>query len=353
MAVQSVEVSGRSAPEAAEPSSSTTRIPAIAFQNVVGSSPAIRRAIHLGVRVANHPGTTVLIHGETGTGKELFARGVHYSSPNGSEPFVAINCSAIPEHLLESELFGHEKGAFTGADSQKRGLFEFAGQGTVFLDEIGDLPSSLQPKLLRVLEERKVRRVGGLREIEIQCRIVAATNRDLATSVVDGHFRADLYYRLGVFSIELPPLRQRHGDIEVLARFFLDMLCRQHGIAQKQYTPEALDALRNYGWPGNVRELKNAIEGAVIVSDSEMIRPEHVIVRRRASVPTPMVEGTPVAVIRIPETGLLLDDAEKQLIEATLKLTKGNLSRTARMLGVSRPTILRKLDRYGIKRRGE
>jgi transcriptional regulator with PAS, ATPase and Fis domain len=141
LAVQSVEVSGRNAPEAAEPSLSSTRIPAIAFQNVVGSSPAIRRAIHLGVRVANHPGTTVLIHGETGTGKELFARGVHYSSPNGSEPFVAINCSAIPEHLLESELFGHEKGAFTGADSQKRGLFEFAGAGTVFLDEIGDLPS--------------------------------------------------------------------------------------------------------------------------------------------------------------------------------------------------------------------
>ena len=329
----------------------TPRIPAIAFQNVVGSSPAIRRAIHLGCRVANHPGTTVLIHGETGTGKELFARGVHYSSPNAAEPFVAINCSAIPEHLLESELFGHEKGAFTGADSQKRGLLEFAGAGTVFLDEIGDLPATLQPKLLRVLEERKVRRVGGLREIEISCRIVAATNRDLATHVVEGHFRADLYYRLGVFSIELPPLRQRHGDIELLSRFFLESFCRAQGIPPKKFTPDALDALRNYGWPGNVRELKNAIEGALIVCDGEWIRPENVIVRRRASVPTPMVEGTPVAIIRIPETGLSLDDAEKQLIEATLRLTKGNLSRTARMLGVSRPTILRKLDRYGIRRR--
>jgi DNA-binding NtrC family response regulator len=170
---------------------------------------------------------------------------------------------------------------------------------------------------------------------------------------VDGHFRADLYYRLGVFSIELPPLRQRHGDIEVLGRFFLDSLARQHGMPAKQFTPEALDALRNYAWPGNVRELKNAIEGALIVADGELIRPEHVIVRRRASVPTPMVEGNPVAVIRIPETGLSMDDAEKQLIEATMKLTKGNLSRTARMLGVSRPTILRKLDRYGIRRRAE
>lgn len=354
MTVQPVELTGQTTTPAAEEAPLTTAwIPAVAFQNVVGSSPSIRRAIHLGCRVANHPNTTVLIHGETGTGKELFARGVHYSSPNASEPFVAINCSAIPEHLLESELFGHEKGAFTGADSQKRGLLEFAGQGTVFLDEIGDLPATLQPKLLRVLEERKVRRVGGLKEIDIQCRIVAATNRDLATNVVEGHFRADLYYRLGVFSIELPPLRQRHGDIDGLARYFLDSLCRVQGVKPKKFSAEAMDALRNYGWPGNVRELKNAVEGALIVCDGEMIRPEHVIVRRRASVPTPMLEGAPIAIIRIPETGLSLDEAEKQLIEATLRLTKGNLSRTARMLGVSRPTILRKLDRYGIKRRGE
>src|SRR5690606_25815205 len=161
---------------------------------------------------------------------ELFARGIHYSGANAADPFVAINCSAIPEHLLESELFGHEKGAFTGAETQKRGLFEFAGNGTVFLDEIGELPASLQPKLLRALEERKVRRVGGLKEIEIGCRVIAATNRDLNVFVQEGHFRADLYYRLSVFRLELPPLRERHGDVDILARYFVDNICREHGV---------------------------------------------------------------------------------------------------------------------------
>jgi two-component system, NtrC family, response regulator AtoC len=334
-----------------EPPASATRIPAVAFQNIVGTSPVLRRAIELGCRVANSPSTTVLIQGDTGTGKELFARGIHYSSPNAPEPFVAINCSAIPEHLLESELFGHEKGAFSGADSLKKGLLEFAGNGTVFLDEIGDLPTNLQPKLLRVLEERQVRRVGGLRELEINCRIVAATHRDLQKSVEEGHFRADLFYRLSVFTIQLPPLRDRTGDVEVLARYYLDSICRDHGIKPKKFTPEALAALSNYSWPGNVRELKNAVEGAIIVSEGEWIRPEHVVVRRRTSVPTPMSETAPVAaVIRVPETGLTLENAERQLLEATLKLTKFNISRTARMLAVSRPTVLRKLEQFGIKK---
>ena len=334
-----------------ESPANTARIPAVAFQNIVGTSAVLRRAIELGCRVANTPSTTVLIHGETGTGKELFARGIHYSSPNAPEPFVAINCSAIPEHLLESELFGHEKGSFSGADSQKRGLLEFAGNGTVFLDEIGDLPTNLQPKLLRVLEERQVRRVGGLKEIDISCRIVAASHRDLQKSVEEGHFRADLYYRLSVFTIELPPLRQRTGDVEVLARYYMDSICRDHGIPQKKFSPEALAALSNYAWPGNVRELKNAVEGAIIVSEGEWIRPEHVVVRRRTSVPTPMSETVPVAaVIRIPETGMTLESAERQLLEATLKLTKFNISKTARMLAVSRPTVLRKLEQFGIKK---
>ena len=334
-----------------ESSVSVTRIPAVAFQNVVGSSTILRRSIELGCRVANHPGTTVLLHGETGTGKELFARGIHYSSPHASEPFVAINCSAIPEHLLESELFGHEKGSFSGADSQKRGLLEFAGNGTVFLDEIGDLPINLQPKLLRVLEEKRVRRVGGLKEIDITCRVIAASHRDLQQLVANGHFRADLYYRLSVFAIELPALRQRTGDIEVLARYFLDQISREHGVRPRRFSAEALEAMRNYAWPGNVRELKNAIEGALISSEGEVIKPEHVVVRRRTSVPTPMSESTPVAaVIRVPEAGLTLAHAEKQLIEATLKLTKYNISRTARMLDVSRPTVLRKLEQYGIKK---
>ena len=326
------------------------RIPAVAFQNVVGSSTSLRRAIHLGCKVANHSGTTVLIHGETGTGKELFARGIHYSSPNSAEPFVAINCSAIPETLLESELFGHEKGAFSGADVLKRGLLEFAGSGTVFLDEIGELPVNLQPKLLRVLEERQVRRVGGLREFDINCRIVAATNRDLAHNVSEGHFRADLFYRLGAFAIELPPLRNRQGDVDLLAKYYLDLICREHGLRPKRLSSEALKEMRDYNWPGNVRELKNAIEGALIVCDGDTILPEHVVVRRRRSGLAPIVgAAAETNVIRIPDGGLTLVDAERQLIEATLRLTRNNISKAARLLGISRPTILRKLDQFGLR----
>lgn len=344
-----------------EPSVTATRIPAVAFQNVVGSSPAIRSAVHLGCRVAAHPGTTVLIEAETGTGKELFARGIHYSSRSAAEPFVAINCSAIPEHLLESELFGHEKGAFTGADGQKRGLFEFAGKGTVFLDEIGELPSSLQPKLLRALEERKVRRIGGLREIDIECRVVAATNRELVNVVAEGYFRADLYYRLSGFRLSLPPLRERTGDIELLARFFADQISREHGLTPKRFAPATIEMLRQYRWPGNVRELKNAVEGALIVCDGEVILPDHVPLNRRAQdapsasavnvqLQTPQ-QPQPFATIEIFEGGLTLDEAEKKLLESTLRLANFNQSQAARMLGVSRPTITRMMAKHGMKTR--
>ena len=337
---------------AAEPSITAARIPALAFQNVVGSSSAIRKVIDLGCKVAAHPGTTVLIQGETGTGKELFARGVHYSGPSAGDPFVAINCSAIPEHLLESELFGHERGAFTGADTQKRGLFEFAGNGTVFLDEIGELPQSLQPKLLRALEERKVRRVGGLKEFEIGCRVIAATNRDLNVFVQDGHFRADLYYRLSVFRLELPPLRERHGDIEMLTRYFIDNICREHGVRPKRIAAETLELLRRYNWPGNVRELKNALEGAMIVCEGDTVLPEHISLRTRrlpdadvAPAPTPDELET----IRIPRTGLTLNEAERQLLESTLRMARFNQSLAARMLGVSRPTIVRMMQKHGFR----
>jgi transcriptional regulator with PAS, ATPase and Fis domain len=327
-----------------------TRIPPIAFQNVVGSSAAIRHAVALGCKIASHPATTVLLTGETGTGKELFARGIHYSSEQAGEPFVAINCAAIPEDLLESELFGHERGAFTGAASQKRGLLEFAGSGTVFLDEIGEMPTSLQPKLLRVLEERRVRRLGGFRENEITCRIIAATNRDLTTLVADGRFREDLYYRLNVFRITIPAVRDREEDILLLARYFVDAFCREKSWTPKVFSQDSLAVLSGYHWPGNVRELKNAVEGAVIMSETHRIEPEHLMVRRRTTVPASMSVGTtPVAaVIPIPKTGLLLDDAERQLITATMQLAKNNQSQAARMLGISRPTIIRKLKKYGL-----
>jgi transcriptional regulator with GAF, ATPase, and Fis domain len=338
-----------------EPSVGNARIPAVAFQNVVGSSSAIRKVIDLGLKVAAHPGTTVLIQGETGTGKELFARGVHYSGPSAADPFVAINCSAIPEHLLESELFGHEKGAFTGADSQKRGLFEFAGNGTVFLDEIGELPAALQPKLLRALEERKVRRVGGLKEFEIGCRVIAATNRDLNVFVQEGHFRADLYYRLSVFRLELPPLRDRHGDIDMLARFFVDSICREHGIKPKRIAAETGELLRRYTWPGNVRELKNALEGAMIVCESDTLGPEHIHLRSRSRPAETQATLDAAAqvdeneIIRIPKSGLTLNEAERLLLESTLRMAKFNQSLAARMLGVSRPTIVRMMQKHGFR----
>jgi two-component system response regulator AtoC len=339
---------------AAEVPHTSVRIPAVAFQNVVGSSPSLRRAIHLGCKVANHTATNVLLSGETGTGKELFARGIHYSGPNAGEPFVAINCAAIPEHLLESELFGHEKGAFTGADTLKKGLLEFASNGTVFLDEIGELPSSLQPKLLRVLEERKVRRVGGLREIEIGCRVIAATNRDLSDFVKDARFRADLYYRLSIFRLELPPLRDRVGDIDLLARFFLDTLCRDHEVRPKQLGSAALTLLRAYAWPGNVRELKNTMEGALIVCDGDVVQPEHLpkyLQGKSSLASTAPRAAAALNAIQIPEHGLRLDEAEKQLLEATLRLAQFNQSLAARMLGVSRPTVIRMMEKHGLKTR--
>ncbi|MEX2583857.1 MAG: sigma-54 dependent transcriptional regulator [Gemmatimonadota bacterium] len=319
-----------------------------AFRNLVGESDAIARATELGSKVAQHPTTTVLIRGETGTGKELFARGIHYSGAASGAPFVAINCAAIPENLLESELFGHEKGAFTGAEMPKEGLLELAGSGTVFLDEISELPPNLQPKLLRVVEEKRVRRLGGLQEREISCRIVAASNRDLATAVSDGHFREDLFYRLSVFQVELPPLRYRAGDIDLLSSHFVDVLCRERGIPQKSVTQEAAALLRGHNWPGNIRELKNTIERAIILSETDAIEPEQILLQQRSSVPAAEAARSrdAVAVITVPPEGLTLEDVERQLLEITLRLTNHNQSRTARMLGISRPTIIRKIRKY-------
>jgi transcriptional regulator with PAS, ATPase and Fis domain len=330
-----------------QPDPMIARIPALAFQNLVGASPRMRAAIALGCKVAAHPTTTVLIQGETGTGKELFARGIHYSGENSHEPFVAINCAAIPEHLLESELFGHERGAFSGAVSSKPGLFEFAGAGTVFLDEIGEMPVSLQPKLLRLLEEKTVRRLGSVKEREVRCRIVAATNRELVNRIGSGDFREDLYYRLSVVSVELPALRERACDIDSLASHFVDVLCREHKIRPKKLSAEALAAMRSYRWPGNIRELRNAIESAIIAADGSEIRPEHIAVRARGD--SANLAGTrPGTFIEIPPNGISLEDAERRVIEATLKHAGNNHSMAARMLRISRTTLLRKVSRYGM-----
>lgn len=318
--------------------------PADPFSSVLGDSLAIRAAIALARRVAGHPTTTVLLHGETGTGKELFSRGIHYGGPNASEPFVSVNCSAIPDTLLESELFGHERGAFTDARTSKKGLFELAGTGTLFLDEVSELPLALQPKLLRVLEERRVRRLGAESDTPVACRVIAASNADIALAVAAGRFREDLYYRLNVFRIELPSLRMRAEDVDALARAFVGIACRHHGIAPKTLTEAALDVLRVHAWPGNIRELRNTIERAVILADGSDIDASHITLQRRTVVAgTATAEAEPADTILIPSTGRTLRDVELELIRITRRLAGDNHSLMSRMLGVSRPTVIRRL----------
>ena len=309
------------------------------FQNVVGRSPAINEALELARKVADAHRTAVLLLGETGTGKELFARGIHYASPNSEQPFVAVNCAAIPETLLESELFGHERGAFTDARKRKSGLFELAGAGTLFLDEIHQLPMALQPKLLRVLESRQVRLLGGAEEIEIRCRVIAAANPLLEQAVSGGTFREDLYYRLNVFTITLPPLRERQEDIALIARQCLAESVNELGRI-KVLAPASVESLHAHRWPGNVRELRNVIERAAILSgDERTIRPEHLLIQRRSSA----LELDSGGEIRVPRTGKTLAVIEREAIQIALRITGGNRSAAARMLGISRPRLARKL----------
>ena len=317
------------------------------FENVVGESPTLQEAVRLATRVAAARRTTVLLIGETGTGKELFARGIHYASSSASEPFVAINCAAIPDSLLESELFGHERGAFTGAHARKQGLLELAGSGALFLDEVHHLPQMLQPKLLRALESRQVRPLGGLVEIPIDCRIIAAASPLLEQVVASGEFREDLYYRLNVFSLTLPPLRERPGDIEIIARHFLAHETRDHQ-QPKRFSDDAIAALMVHRWPGNVRELKNVIErAAILCGDSLLVRAEHLMIQRRTAQPVANTEAAADSVgeIRIPRSGKLLEDIEREAVALTLKLTNGNQAAAARLLGISRPTLAKKMIR--------
>ena len=320
---------------------------ASSFDPLIGSSQALRAAVAGAQRVAASRFTTVLVIGETGTGKELVARGIHCASRNAAAPFVAINCAAIPDSMLECELFGHEAGAYTDARTRKHGLMELAGSGTLFLDEVHELPAALQPKLLRVLEDRRVRRLGGVQEINIDCRIIAATNLSLERAVQQGTFREDLFYRLNVFRVELPPLRERDGDIEQLARRFLAEVCAEHGFATKTLLPEAIAKLAAHRWPGNVRELKNVMERAVLLSDDATIGAHHIAIQGRsvdsapaAARPAPAVADGPAA-IQIPLAGKTLQEIEWEAVQATLRITQGNQSGAARMLGISRPTIAR------------
>ena len=309
------------------------------FENIIGASPAMQEVFQT-IRQVAPTRATVLIQGESGTGKELVARALHQCSPRAQGPFVPVHCAALAPTLLESELFGHEKGAFTGAVERRRGRFELADGGTLFLDEVGEIDPALQVKILRVLEERKFERVGGTETVEVDVRLVAATNRDLKKRVEEGVFREDLFYRLYVVSLTLPPLRARDGDIVLLAQHYLKALAAENGKALKGLTPEAMDALTAYAWPGNVRELRNVIERMVVLSHGDRLGVRDLPVNLRAAAGHGGAGARP---------GTALRDAERQLIEEALRRHKGHRTRAARDLGISRRTLHRKLNEFGLR----
>jgi transcriptional regulator with PAS, ATPase and Fis domain len=305
-------------------------------------------------RVAISEATTVLIEGENGTGKDLIAKSLHYQSTRQAEPFIAINCAAIPETLLESELFGYEKGAFTDARSQKRGIFELADKGTLFLDEIGEIPLMLQAKLLRVLEEQEFRRLGGLKDIKVDLRVVAATNKNLREAVKEGAFRQDLYFRLNVIHITIPPLRERQEDIPPLANFFVQHYNKKFKRQILGLTPETMNLLVHYDWPGNVRELRNAIERAMILEDSSYIGTTSlpITVSEDASIHVAGADGiafAPLSPPRIPEEGLSLEESERRLLVGALEKTGGNQTQAARLLRITRDTLRYKMKKFNLR----
>jgi DNA-binding NtrC family response regulator len=318
---------------------------------VVGQSPALVQALSLVEKVARME-STVLLQGESGTGKDLFARAIHYASRHSAGPWVKVNCGALPEHLLESELFGHEKGSFTGAVRQKAGRFEDADGGTLFLDEIGELPMSLQVKLLQVIEEKTFTRVGGNRPITVSARIIAATNRDLGEMSKARLFREDLFFRLNVFPIRLPSLRERPGDMPALVEHFL----AGRGASRDKVAPEAMRALERYAFPGNVRELEHTLERALILAGSDPIGTEHLSFARPELLGAAAPGGARGGidwVPAIPPGGLSLETLERELILQALERAGGNKSQAARLLGLTRRTLYSRMEKHGLRKPGE
>ncbi len=309
------------------------------FKNMVSRSGAMRSAVDRILRVAPMR-ATVLIYGESGVGKELVARAIHFNSPRRDWPFVAINCAAIPSSLIESELFGHERGSFTGAHARARGKFELAHRGTLFLDEIGEMDTATQAKLLRVLEEREFMRVGGDQSIRVDVRVIAATNANLDRMVEDGLFRRDLYYRLKVVTISVPPLRERRADIPHLVDAFLEELSRANAVRPKRVTPEAMAALESYQWPGNVRELKNILESVLVSSAGDVIGLD--------DLPPSVVREAARAERRDLAPGTTLADMERELIRRTLEHVGGNRTHAASMLGIGVRTLQRKIREFAL-----
>jgi DNA-binding NtrC family response regulator len=323
------------------------------FDSMIGDSEPMRQVKALARKVAQSPASTVLLTGESGTGKDLLAKVIHYASSRSRRPFMNITCSALPETLLESELFGHERGAFTDARQMKRGLFEQADQGTVFLDEIGETVPTLQAKLLRFLEEKAFRRVGGAGDIAVDVRVISATNRDLEQNVRDGKFREDLYFRLNVFRITMPALRERPDDIGPLVRHFLAGFSREFRRPGTKLSASAEKMLRAYSWPGNVRELRNVVERAVLLAESDVLEPSdfeslHTLPNLHPETETSPIPTVSTGGIHLPDGGIDLDDVEKRFIELALQRTSGNQTRAAALLGLHRDQIRYRMEKYGL-----
>jgi DNA-binding NtrC family response regulator len=311
-----------------------------ALERIVGESPEMAGLRSLLRKVAASPASTVLLTGESGTGKDLAAKVLHYNSDRANRPFMNITCSAIPETLLESELFGHERGAFTDARQQKRGLFELADGGTVFLDEVGEMVPALQAKLLRFLEDKAFKRVGGAQDIRVDVRVIAATNRNLREQVKAGQFREDLFYRLNVLPIELPPLRAHLDDVPLIVSFYIDAYNREFRKAVRGVSASALQALRTYGWPGNIREVRNAVERAMLLAEGAVLEAHDF----------PMLAGdaSVFADIALPARGVNLEELERSLVVQALERCGGNQTRAATLLGLNRDQIRYRIEKFGL-----
>ncbi|OGW41729.1 MAG: Fis family transcriptional regulator [Nitrospirae bacterium GWD2_57_9] len=320
--------------------------------NIIGESEDMLKVKSLIAKIAKSDATTVLIQGESGTGKELVAKAIHFGSARSYKPFMAINCAALPVTLLETELMGHEKGAFTDAKSAKKGLFELADGGTVFLDEIGDMHMSMQAKLLRLLEEKTFKRVGGVKDIKVDVRLISATNQELSKAMNEGRFRKDLYYRLQVVPICLPPLRDRGSDISLLARHFIDHFNEECHKNVQRISKEAEQIMLSYSWPGNVRELKNVIERAMILDVEKEIEPDHLSLELMERAPSigDSDPGMPVSLdgLVIPDSGISIDDVENALVRKALEIASGNQTKAAHLLKMPRDAFRRRMKRFGI-----
>jgi DNA-binding NtrC family response regulator len=316
------------------------------FDNIVGESESIKKVIGLARKIAESDATTILIQGRSGTGKDLLARVIHFhSGKRNDKAFIEISCTALPETLIESELFGYEKGSFTDAKAAKKGLVELSEGGTIYLDEIGDMKPSTQAKLLRVIEEKTFKRIGGLRDIKVDVRIIAATNKNLQEAVKTGDFREDLYYRLKVFPIYMPALQERKEDIIPIVNHFIRVFSRELKKNPKTLSAEAEQILMNYSWPGNIRELRNVIERVFILEEGDVIRPEHL--PKEISVFSSVREDSAQPALTLPREGVSLEEVEKDFINQALKIADGNQTKAAKLLGLSRDALRYRMQKFG------